>query len=110
MANAGRQPRRQVFSRQVPYSFAHTVIHINFLIIFHAFLSSADFSKSIFLNKSFRNTIGVSNSLDPDQAQHLVGPDLGLNCLQRPSAEDTSIIVCRVNFCCYITGRISTRL
>ena len=28
----------------------------------------------------------VSNSLDPDQAQHFVGPDLGLNCLQRLSA------------------------
>ena len=25
----------------------------------------------------------VSNSLDPDQARHFVGPDLGPNCLQR---------------------------
>ena len=32
----------------------------------------------------------VSNSLDPDQAQHLVGPDLDPNCLQRLSAEDNS--------------------
>ena len=24
----------------------------------------------------------VPNSLDPDQAQHVVGPDLGPNCLQ----------------------------
>ena len=32
----------------------------------------------------------VSNSLDPDQARHFVGPDLGLNCLQRSSADDTS--------------------
>ena len=30
----------------------------------------------------------MSNSLDPDQAQCFVGPDLGLNCLQRLSAED----------------------
>ena len=37
----------------------------------------------------FRNTIRVSNSLDPDQAQHFVGPDLGPNCLQRLSADDT---------------------
>ena len=31
------------------------------------------------------NTIRIlmSNSLDPDQARHLVGPDLGQNCLQR---------------------------
>ena len=30
----------------------------------------------------------MSNSLDPDQAQHCVGPDLGPNCLQRLSADD----------------------
>ena len=28
----------------------------------------------------------MSNSLDPDQAEHIVGPDLGPNCLQRLSA------------------------
>ena len=33
------------------------------------------------------NTFRVSNSLDPDQAQHFVRPDLGPNCLQRLSAE-----------------------
>ena len=33
------------------------------------------------------NTIRVSNSLDSDQAQHFVGPDLGPNCLQRLSAD-----------------------
>ena len=32
----------------------------------------------------------MSNSLDPDQARHFVGPDLGPNCLQRLSAVDTS--------------------
>ena len=36
------------------------------------------------------NTTKVSNSLDPDQAPRFVGPDLGPNCLQRLSAEDTS--------------------
>ena len=49
------------------------------------FLSSADFSKSFFWN-----TIRVSNSLDPDQARHYVRPDLGPNCLQRLSVDDTS--------------------
>ena len=44
-------------------------------------LSSADF----FFN-SLRNTIRVSNSLDPDQAIFSVGPNLGPNCLQRLSA------------------------
>ena len=34
----------------------------------------------------FFNTIRVSNSLDPDQAQHFVAPDLGKNCLQRLSS------------------------
>ena len=31
-----------------------------------------------------------ANSLDPDQDQHSVGPDLGPNCFQRLSADDTS--------------------
>ena len=39
-------------------------------------LSSAD------LKDSFRITIRVSNSLDPDQDRRSVGPDLGPNCLQ----------------------------
>ena len=32
----------------------------------------------------------MSNRLDPDQARHLVGPDLGPNCLQSLSADDSS--------------------
>ena len=43
----------------------------------------------IFFQKgSFRNT--GSNSLDPDQARHFVGPDLGPNCLQNLLADSTS--------------------
>ena len=37
----------------------------------------------MFLKNSFRNANRVSKSLDSDQARHVVGPDLGLNCLQR---------------------------
>ena len=33
----------------------------------------------------------MSNSLDPNQAQHFVGPDLGPNCLQRLSADDMQV-------------------
>ena len=33
-----------------------------------------------------RNTHRVSNSLDPDQAQHFVGPDLGSNFLSVSSS------------------------
>ena len=36
----------------------------------------------------FFNSIRVSNSLDPDQAWHFVGPGLGPNCLLRLSAGD----------------------
>ena len=36
------------------------------------------------------NTIGVSNSLDPDQATHFVRPKLVPNCLQKLSRDDTS--------------------
>ena len=47
-------------------------------------LSSANFFKiNFFKKKIFRNTIRVSNALDPDQDRHFVGPDLGPNCLQR---------------------------
>ena len=48
------------------------------------------FSKLTFSKNSFRNTIRMSNSLDPDRARHFVGPDLGPNCLQRISTDDTS--------------------
>ena len=44
------------------------------------------FSKSTFSKKYFRNTIRVSNNLDPDQVRHSIGPDLGPNCSQRLSA------------------------
>ena len=50
----------------------------------HSFL----LSKLTFPIKSFRNTARVSNSLEPDQAQHVVGPDLAPNCLQRLSADN----------------------
>ena len=33
---------------------------------------------------------GCQNSLDPDQARHFVGPDLGPNCLQRLSGDNKS--------------------
>ena len=48
--------------------------------ILHALLSSANFFQNqLFRKSSFRNTTWVSNSLDPDQTRHIVGPDLGLN-------------------------------
>ena len=41
-----------------------------------------------FSNKSFRNIIRMSNSLDPDHAPHFVGSDLGSICLQRLTADN----------------------
>ena len=48
------------------------------------------FSNLTFSKNSFRNLISVSNSLDPDQAQHYVGPDQDPKCLQMLSVDDTS--------------------
>ena len=59
-----------------------------FCVIF--LLLSVDFFQDQLFENPFRNTIRVSNSLDPDQAQHFVRPDLGPNCLQRLSADDSS--------------------
>ena len=60
-------------------------------MIFHTFLSSADFFffKINFLKTFLMNTTGISNSLDPDLARRFVGPDLGPNCSPRLSADDT---------------------
>ena len=42
----------------------------------------------------------MSNNLDPDQARRFVGPDLGPNCLQKLSTDDTSRQrVKRINEC-----------
>ena len=46
------------------------------------------FFKTIFSKKSVKTTISVPNSLDLDQHQLSVGPDLDPNCLQRLSADD----------------------
>ena len=46
--------------------------------------SSADFLQNkVFTNKPLGTTIGVSNSLDPDQDRRSVGLHLGSNCLKR---------------------------
>ena len=49
----------------------------------------------------------MTNSLDPDQARHFVGPDLGPNCLQRLSADKelklvNKLFVCWVNFHAFV--------
>ena len=41
----------------------------------------------------------MSNSLDPDQARRFVWPDLGPNCFQKLSADDTSRYIVVIEFC-----------
>ena len=61
-----------------------------FFVVYGFFFFFFFFFKLTFSKTSIGNTIRVSNSLNPDQARHFVGPDLGPNCLQRLSAEDKS--------------------
>ena len=71
-----------------PYQFFCVLLNQCILGNFSCFLLSADFfsSKLTFGKNSFRNTIRMSNSFDPDPAQRFVGPDLVPNCLPRLSA------------------------
>ena len=50
---------------------------------------SADIFQNQHFQKVLSGILSVSNSLEPDQARRSVGPDLGPNCLQRLSADDT---------------------
>ena len=54
------------------------------------------FSKSTFSKNPFRNTIRVPNSLDPDQARHYVGPDLGPICFAKVHQQTTLVVGERV--------------
>ena len=60
----------------------YTLQLVNFYAgYFSCFLSNADFFNNHLFENSIRNTIRVPNSLDPDQARYIVGPDLGPNGL-----------------------------
>ena len=47
------------------------------------------FFQNQLFQKSLSGIPSVSNCFDPDQARHSGGPDLGTNCLQRLSADDS---------------------
>ena len=70
---------------QVNFKSAHWVIFHDFFYGLLTLLSKLTFSKI-----SFRNSIGVSNGLYPDQDRLSVGPDPGPNCLQKLSGDDKS--------------------
>ena len=48
------------------------------------------FPNSTISKHHLKHTISVSHSLDPDHAPHIVRLDLGPNCLQCLSTDDTS--------------------
>ena len=52
-------------------------------------MSTADFFKLSFPKDYFMNTFRMSSSLDQDQAPRFAKPDLGRNCSQRLSADET---------------------
>ena len=68
--------------RNNPENFHPCLTHFILGHFFMFFCRLLIFFKSSFSKNSYKNTIRVSNSLGPDQAQHFVGPDLGPNCLQ----------------------------
>ena len=68
----------------------HLFFHRKTILVLYAFWSADFFSNSTFSKNYFWNTTRVSNSLDPGQAQLFVRPDLGSDCLQRLSADNTS--------------------
>ena len=90
------QPSTEVKGNLITHSSHILVVIFQLLTLRHlgnfsCFLLSAVFSQNqIFGENSVRITIRVSNSLDPDQAHHFVWPDLGQNCLQKLSADQTS--------------------
>ena len=60
---------------------------------FSCVLWSADFFTKSSYQKILSGIPSVSNSLDSDQAQQFVWPNLGPNCLQRLTADDTGKLV-----------------
>ena len=62
---------------------------VAYWVIFYAVLSSSVFFQNQLFGIFFSWMSSVSNSLDPDQARHYVGPDLHPNGLPRLSADDT---------------------
>ena len=88
------KPRNIKIHLQDPYNTYLTVSGC--WVIFHVFCCLLIFFKVLFFKRFFLGIPSVSNSLDPDQAQHYVKPDLSSNCLQRLSADNTNKVKQRV--------------
>ena len=85
-----------LFGRQVVFKVLEYLLQVCLrlacwvILLVWFFLSADIFQNYFFLQKVFRNTIRVSNSLDADQVRHFFVADLVPNCLHRLSADDTS--------------------
>ena len=66
------------------FSLTHCILG-NFACFFYLLM----FFKFNFFEKFFHEYHQSVKNLDPDQAQHFVGPDLGPKCLQKLPADDT---------------------
>ena len=64
--------------------------HASLFFAYEKFFMPIFFFKINFFEKLLQEYHQCLNILDPDQDQHFVEPDLGPNCLQRLSADDTS--------------------
>ena len=71
--------------KQISAMRAINMLHAGKFFMF--FVCLLIFFEIIIFENYFRNTIEVSNNLDPDQARRSVWPDLATNCLQRLSAK-----------------------
>ena len=66
-------------------------ILISFWVLQYCFYYSFPLYYCAIFN-SLDATIRVSNSLDPDQARHNVGPDLRPNCMERSADNKSSLV------------------
>ena len=82
--------RRRLQQMTFQMHFFVNTFRANFFFwkILHAFCPLLIYFKFNFFKNILQEIIDVSNSLDPDQAQHFVMPDLGPNCLQRLFADN----------------------
>ena len=65
---------------------------------------SAAFFEINVSKKSFRNTTGVSNSLDQDQNRHVDRPDLGSNCFRMLEAGGTGMHIYSVTIISFLAS------
>ena len=83
------EKKKTTMSRHDAKCFHRTVLCLTLCVLL--FCKKENCRLLIFFQKySFRNTIRVTNNFDRDQDQRFVRSDLGPNCLQRLSADDTS--------------------